>query len=228
MKADTIGRSRAFQQQTEETPQQPEFTPAGPGFVIPAQVASGSSPVPLPEPASPGDVFLEDAFQGEDSEPETTIDDPTQMKRITSILPYADYNPGTTVRAKVDPAVLAPEEVELGMGELEARQMPATLFQWQASNLNHYPLYFEDPGLERYGHTWHPLFQPFHSVGRFGVQLAGLPYQMTIDPVWKRTYTLGWYRPGEPAPKQIETIPWHTGAAFNQAAVVTGMSFALP
>jgi hypothetical protein len=36
--------------------------------------------------------------------------------------------------------------------------------------------------------------QPFASVGKFSLQLLGLPYQATIDPMCEM-YTLGWYRP---------------------------------
>jgi hypothetical protein len=154
---------------------------------------------------------------------------PRELKPVTSILPYADYQPETTqIDQQVSPDLVAPEEVSIDSpGEPRSTGEPI-LYQWQASNLYHYPLYFEDPSLERYGHTHENYLQPVVSVARFGVQLVGLPYQMTIDPVWKRRYTLGWYRPGECAPKQYEQIPWNTKAAINQAAVTTGLWFAFP
>ena len=102
------------------------------------------------------------------------------------------------------------------------------VYRWKASDLYHYPLYFEDPPLERYGHTHHELLQPFISAQRFGTQLIGLPYQMAIDPILKKTYTLGWYRPGEPAPMLLYQVPWNAEAAAVQAGVMTGMFFLVP
>ena len=93
-------------------------------------------------------------------------------------------------------------------------------YHWMASNLYHNPLYFEDPSLERYGHAYSPLVQPFASAGRMTAQLIGLPYQMTIDPIHKRRYTLGWIRPGDCAPKLKYRIPLHKKAAGVQAAAI--------
>lgn len=159
---------------------------------------------------------------------QNTTSDPKKLKSITSILPYADYTPEGVMRTDIDPALQRPEEVGLGEEGIAPRPMQSTCFQWQASNTYHNPLYFEDPAFERYGHTWHPVVQPFASVGRFGVQLVGLPYQMAIDGPCKKMYTLGWYRPGDCAPKQIPQIPWNTKAAIVEGAVVTGAVFAFP
>lgn len=160
---------------------------------------------------------------------QSPADSPQELKPVTSILPYPDYQPETTqIDQEVSPDLLAPEEVSIDTPGEPRRMGEPILYQWHASNLYHYPLYFEDPSLERYGHTHESYLQPVASVARFGVQLIGLPYQMTIDPVWKRRYTLGWYRPGECAPKQYRQIPWNTQAAFNQAAVTTGLWYALP
>ena len=60
------------------------------------------------------------------------------------------------------------------------------------------------------------------------MQLVGLPYQMTIDPVYRRRYSLGWYRPGECAPKLHYQIPFSTRAAAVQAGVLTGLFFVVP
>lgn len=171
---------------------------------------------------SAADVNLvETGYQG-------TTSDPRQLKKVTSILPYADYQPEMHVRTDIDPSLQAPEEVPLTSEGTVDRAMTPTCFQWQSSDLYHNPLYFEDPAHERYGHTYHPFVQPFASVGRFGVQLVGLPYQMTIDPPCKKMYTLGWYRPGECAPKQFPNFPWNTKAAVVQGAVVTGGFFLFP
>jgi len=113
-------------------------------------------------------------------------------------------------------------------GNYVARQSAPTVLQWAPTNLWHHPLYFEDAPLERYGHTYHPLVQPFASTGRFAVQLAGLPYQMALHPPQSKSYSLGYYRPGEYAPKLHYQIPFNTEAALVQAAAVTGFLFIFP
>ena len=101
-------------------------------------------------------------------------------------------------------------------------------FHWMASNLHHYPLYFEDPALERYGHAYHPLIQPFASAGRMTTQLLGLPYQMAIDPIHRKRYSLGWIRPGDCAPKLKYRIPLNKKAALVEAAAITAGAVILP
>jgi hypothetical protein len=110
----------------------------------------------------------------------------------------------------------------------QERMFPAVVMPWDAPNFFHYPLYFEDPALERYGHTHHPLMQPVASISRFGVQLLGMPYQLTINPPCREVYALGWYRPGECAPKLHYQVPLDAKAAGVQAATVTGLFFLIP
>lgn len=117
---------------------------------------------------------------------------------------------------------------KLDQGEYVARQPSPAVLQWAPSNLYHYPLYFEDPALERYGHTYHPVVQPFASAGRFATQLVGLPYQMTLHPVHSREYALGYYRPGECAPKKHYQIPFNEEAAVAQAAAMAGFFLIFP
>ncbi len=151
------------------------------------------------------------------------VSDPKQLRKITTIRPFQDYSP--LGQPKVN---RKPEELKLGGGEFPDRDFESQVYHWKASDLYHFPLYFQDAPLERYGHTHHELLQPFISAHRFGAQLIGLPYQMTIDPVLKKTYTLGWYRPGEPAPKLFYQVPWNTEAAVVQAGVMTGLFFMVP
>ncbi|GAB4136355.1 MAG: hypothetical protein Tsb009_03330 [Planctomycetaceae bacterium] len=154
-----------------------------------------------------------------------TAETPEQLRKITEILPYHDYSPETF--SKKAPGNKLPEE-KWTTKPYVPRNFENVLFTWEATNLYHNPLYFEDPALERYGHTYPDYIQPFASAGRFGVQLLGLPYQMTIDPIRKKDYTLGWYRPGECAPKLLYQIPWNKHAAAVQAGVTTGMFFLIP
>lgn len=171
---------------------------------------------------------------------------PNQLKRISDIQPFFDYQPASAIKGEVcwdlcprpDGMPCKPDEngnmpecpaeFKLSDSAYSNRTFSDCLYQWQATNQWHNPLYFEDPALERYGHVHHQCVQPFVSVARFGVQLAGLPYQMTIDPVCKRMYNLGYYRVGECAPKKYYRIPWDTHAAVNEAAVWTGLFFIFP
>lgn len=109
----------------------------------------------------------------------------------------------------------------------EDRLFPQIPFAWEAANFWYYPLYFADPALERYGHSHHPVIQPIASVARAGVQFVFLPYQMVIEPPCMQTYPLGWYRPGECAPKLHYQPPLNAEAALVEAAAVTGLYFAL-
>jgi hypothetical protein len=168
------------------------------------------------------------------------------LRRITEIQPYFDYQPASAIRGEVcwnlcpRPDGMpckpdengnmpeCPSEFKISDAAYANRMFADCLYQWRASDQYHNPLYFEDPALERYGHVHHELVQPFVSVARFGVQLVGLPYQMTIDPVCKKMYNLGYYRPGECAPKKYYRVPWNTEAAVNTAGVWTGLFFIFP
>ena len=119
-------------------------------------------------------------------------------------------------------------DTKLDNGEYVARATSPTVLQWAPTNFYHYPLYFEDPSLERYGHMYHPLVQPFASTGRFATQLVGLPYQMTLHPVASREYALGYYRPGECAPKKHYQIPFNTEATLMEVAVIAGLILVIP
>lgn len=118
--------------------------------------------------------------------------------------------------------------LQFGGGVYPAREFQGLVYQWEPSNLFHYPLYFEDPALERYGHTSGPVSQPIRSIARFGTQVVFLPYQMTIDPICTPKYALGWYRPGDCAPKLKYQPPLNATAAAVQAGVISGLIFAIP
>jgi len=224
---------------SQDSTARPNFADEPSVFVLVSQDGEEGSDGPSTVPPAPADNFDPGLFQSVPMNGSVGVDavesayqkadaDPRNLKSIRDIQPFADYQPGTHIEQDLDPEFVAPAEVELGEVSDGVRNYEAILYQWQASNLHHNPLYFQDPGLERYGHVHHELVQPFVSVGKFGLQLVGLPYQMTIDPVCKKQYALGWYNPGECAPKQTHQIPWNSTAALNQAAVVTGLTFAIP
>lgn len=188
---------------------------------------------------------------GEDIAPGTDEDRPIarrpdQLRRIGEIMPYFDYEPdpdvddpclnlcprpdGLPCKQYAEGEIMPPCPDEVGLGEepFTPRSIPPSVFAWKASNVHYNPLYFEDVPLERYGHTYGDCVQPFVSLGKFGVQLVGLPYQMALDPPCKKVYPLGYYRPGEPAPKLCYQIPFNARAAAVTAGFYTGMAAILP
>lgn len=170
-----------------------------------------------------------------------------EIKPISAIDPFATYEPDASIR-ETDPArhlCPVPEHM-VALGQVTNSRCPEISgipdqddsyvrnfahldYCWAASNINYFPLYFEDPRAERYGHLHHPLVQPFASVGRFNWQLIGLPYQMAINPVAKCVYPLGYFRPGDcDAPKLYHQVPLSPEAAFITAEVYTGLFFLFP
>ncbi|MGO9471264.1 MAG: hypothetical protein ACLQIB_09985 [Isosphaeraceae bacterium] len=104
---------------------------------------------------------------------------------------------------------------------------------WAAAATCHLPLYFQDPVLERYGHSVEQFFgpagryltypvddptqstqrnqllQPFFSAGLFGLQIIAWPYNLIMDPPWEAQYDLGYYRPGDRIPTDTYWLPLH-------------------
>lgn len=168
-------------------------------------------------PAVPKDATDE----GQDSVQPGTNRLKTDIRKIRPTLSYAMRN----IEESQLPAGF---HEKLDNGQYVARQASPAVLQWAPTNLYYHPLYFEDPSLERYGHTYHPVVQPFASAGRFATQLVGLPYQMALHPVHSRSYALGYYRPGECAPKKHYQIPFNEEAAVVQAAAMVGFFLIFP
>jgi hypothetical protein len=104
---------------------------------------------------------------------------------------------------------------------------------WAAAATCHLPLYFQDPVLERYGHSVeqfvgpigrfltypvddpnqttqrNQIIQPFFSVGLMALQIAAWPYNLIMDPPWEAQYDLGYYRPGDNIPTDTYWLPLH-------------------
>lgn len=162
--------------------------------------------------------------------PNSTIEEPDYCPKdlphvkITEIQPFVDYLP----KGFEHKEGAVPGECELPGGDYMPREMTDRVVTWEASNLFHNPLYFDDPTLERYGHTHHEVVQPFVSTGRFAAQLVGLPYSMTIDPICKKRYTLGFYRPGECVPYLYHQVPFNEDAFVATYAFYSGMFFLFP
>ena len=168
-----------------------------------------------------------------DDTKETTVEKHEQAARspierkISSINPFYDRDRDSDIRT------FAREKgkefnIDFKSHAYQGRSFPEVTLAWEPTNFYYYPLYFSDPALERYGHTYPPAIQAAASIARFGTQLVLLPYQMTITPPGKPEYPLGYYRPGEYAPKLHYQIPLNAHAAVTEAAVMTGFFFVIP
>lgn len=119
---------------------------------------------------------------------------------------------------------LFPQECALSDYEFQPRNFKPITFTWKASALCHKPLYFQQPKLERYGHTF-GILTPIISMGHFFVMVPCLPYNMGMELPWECVYPLGWYRPGDCAPYTIGPLPLSLRGAALQGVVTTGFWF---
>jgi hypothetical protein len=101
-------------------------------------------------------------------------------------------------------------------------------FAWSATKFAHYPLYFEEVNLERYGYQCSPCLQPFVSGAHFFATVPALPYLMAAQPPCECIYTLGHYRPGNCVPWQRNYPPCSCRGAAVETAVVVGLVFLIP
>ncbi|MBL8827094.1 MAG: hypothetical protein JNM18_08915 [Planctomycetaceae bacterium] len=115
-----------------------------------------------------------------------------------------------------------PCEVQL-VGHFEPRCWDDTLYTWKASNLCSKPLYFEEPRVERYGHSLAPGIQPLFSAAHFFTSAAILPYKMGMQLPNECVYSLGYYRPGNCIPMHIPSFPISARGAVFQAGFVSGL-----
>jgi hypothetical protein len=121
-----------------------------------------------------------------------------------------------------------PCECRLEGETYEPRRFASTTFTWTAAAYCHKPLYFEHWQLERYGHSYGPLADPFISAAHFFVTLPVLPYKTGVELPWECMYPLGHYRPGNCAPWTVPAIPISARGFAVEAATVTGLVFLFP
>lgn len=155
------------------------------------------------------------------------VRDPGALPRITQIKPYPDEaseTPGSRPIPEQDPK----RYVQLGNTPYQARANPEMTYSFEATNVWSNPLYFEDPALERYGHTLPPVIQPIASVARFGVQTVFLPYQMAVKPLDAKIYPLGWYSPGDYVPYRFYRPGYNLRGIAVEAATILGVGYATP
>ncbi len=103
-----------------------------------------------------------------------------------------------------------------------------TEVHWMASCMRHRPLYFEEIGLERYGHSTCYALQPFVSATKFFANTAALPYKMALEHPNSTIYTLGHARPGDCVPRHCWRTPLRLRAGMVEASVVIGLIFLIP
>ena len=118
-----------------------------------------------------------------------------------------------------------PDECHFEDEPFVMRDYRMSTFTWTAAATCHKPLYFEEVGLERYGHTAGPLLQPVASGAHFFGSILLMPYQMGLTPPNECVYPLGHYRPGDCAPWIIRGFPMTTrGFRWEAAALGAGIA----
>ncbi len=115
-----------------------------------------------------------------------------------------------------------PNECTFGDDVYLARNWTPSTLTWKATGVCHKPLYFEEPQLERYGHTTGHVVQPFLSGAHFFMNVVTLPYHAGINPPWECQYPLGYYRPGSCAPWLVPPVPLSVRGALWEAGVIAG------
>jgi hypothetical protein len=121
-----------------------------------------------------------------------------------------------------------PLECPLRAETYQPRDWPVLTYTWKAAGSCNKPLYFEEPHLERYGHSLGPALQPFASAAHFFLVVPALPYFMGVYPPNECIYTLGYYRPGSCAPYLVDPFPLSVRGALFEAAAATGMPYIIP
>jgi hypothetical protein len=121
-------------------------------------------------------------------------------------------------------------------GEEFAGQFPAYLprawgevtYFWDAPDLCHGPLRYEEVNLERYGYSHCPVVQPALSAAHFFGATLALPYNMTARPCGECIYPLGHYRPGSPVPFRHIRPEHNPFAAAAEVGTIAGLILLIP
>ena len=108
------------------------------------------------------------------------------------------------------------------------RQFAGTQFTWTASNVCHNPLYFEQPDVERYGHSAGPVLQPILSGAQFILTIPYLPALVAMNPPNECQYPLGHYRPGSCAPYMFHPLPVSVRGLIAEGGIIAGLVFLIP
>jgi hypothetical protein len=122
-----------------------------------------------------------------------------------------------------------PCECPFGAGETYVpRNWTCITYNWKASGLCHKPLYFEQVGVERYGHSMTPLLQDVMCGVHFFATLPCLPYLIGMCPPHECQYSLGYYRPGNCAPYLVDPLPLSARGGLLEATAIIGGILIIP
>ena len=187
--------------------------------VSPSRSAGNTSVTPPTTQIKPRDIEAPFISSGEDPR--------NRMKEtcppVSSIKPISQIS--TDIAASEGEF---PKECTLGDEPFAGRHFQPTCYTWAAPGLAINPLYFEEPALERYGHSCGTILQPIVSAGHFVLTVPALPWLMAIDPPNECQYVLGYYRPGECAPYVLDPIPFSVRAAVVEGGIATALIFLIP
>lgn len=180
----------------------------------------GLSPLGNLPAAEPADIVNRSMLPGSFNSLGSTLDDPLVRLELPRAPSPAEARP---IRA-----ILLPENFD----NLKKREFDPRRKMWASAAVAHYPLYFQNPTLERYGISFeqrmgpagrkltypvddpkqskqrNQIATPFFSVGLFATQIATWPLRMVADPPWEAEYDLGYYRPGDRVPEDTVVFPW--------------------
>lgn len=176
----------------------------------------------------------DDASKAEDSQSPRASDSgrlsPIAMESVKAPIGAANISVmdiGTKVLPEDQAAKQMVPRMPLPVGR--DRALEGLTYRWQAANICHLPLYFEEPMLERHGQQCCPTWiQPAVSGSKFLSNLILYPYKATLHPAFENRYTLGHFRPGSGAPCLRDTLPWSADAALVQAGATTAVFVGLP
>ncbi len=194
------------QDSTAEAPTAGTTPGDGPSPTRPEPEGFGNEPAPLPPQGDflPGETM---PLPATEPVPEVTVgpegceNDASDCMRAVNDLQRRDIK---TVMVRLSVSGVEgndyPCECSLGTEVYQRRAFSPTTFTWKATGVCHRPLYFEDVQLERYGHSWNPVVQPFMSAAHFFISIPLLPYKMGLNPPNECIYTLGYYRPEQFVP----------------------------
>lgn len=123
--------------------------------------------------------------------------DADELPESTEVKSLRDISLDINVAGERPSDVAAPgASDEALVGNDLQRGFPDTVYFWQASNMVHRPLYFEQKYVERYGANFGAL-QPVASGVQFYGDVALLPVKMLRHPPCECRYSLGYERPGD-------------------------------
>ena len=113
-------------------------------------------------------------------------------------------------------------------GDMHRRSWGALSFQWKPTEFWHHPVYWDYVPWDYYGQWSHPLVQPWLEGVHFFGTVPILPYKMGLDRPFSRVSSLGYYRPGNVAPRVRHRLPWQWDAAVWESAAWVSAAFIFP